>query len=173
MSKIKDLSGERFGRLLVLGDSGLRTKHRNVIFNCLCDCGNATQVSGGSLMGGKVKSCGCYREDFAVTIRKDPTTHGKSKSKLYEVWRSMKSRCYNPRNTRYEYYGAKGISVCDEWRNNFQSFYDWAIANGYNETAAKTNCTLDRIDYNDSYRPDNCRFVDANVQNNNKSRICS
>lgn len=119
-------------------------------------------------MRGKVKSCGCYREYFATTIRKDPTTHGKSKSRLYEVWSSMKSRCYNPTNARYEHYGAKGISVCDEWRDSFQSFYDWAIANGYNEMAAKTFCTLDRIDYNGGYRPDNCRFVDANVQNNNK-----
>lgn len=166
---IKDLSGQRFGRLVVVRDSGRRTKHRNVIFECLCDCGNATLVSGGSLTSGKVKSCGCYRVDVAKEFRHDPTTHGHSDERLYTVWTSMKQRCYCPSAVRFEHYGARGIVVCDEWLNDYESFRKWALDSGYDETKPKGECTLDRIDVNGNYEPLNCRFVSSQEQNLNKT----
>lgn len=90
-------------------------------------------------------------------------------SRLHIVWRSMNQRCYNPNKKSYPRYGGRGITVCDEWRNDFQAFYEWAIANGYDENADRYQCTIDRIDNDKGYSPDNCRWVDMKVQNNNKS----
>lgn len=92
-------------------------------------------------------------------------THGESKTKLNKVWRNMKDRCFNPNNSRYAHYGLRGISVCDEWRNDYASFRDWAKANGYSE-----GLSIDRMDNNGDYAPYNCRWVNSTVQNNNFSR---
>ena len=93
----------------------------------------------------------------------------KKKSRLYCVWIDMKKRCYNPIAHNYHRYGGRGITICDEWRNDFQSFYDWAMANGYDENAPRGQCTIDRIDNDKGYNPDNCRWVDTATQNKNKS----
>lgn len=92
-------------------------------------------------------------------------THGLSKTRIYSCWTDMKKRCYNPRNKRYANYGARGISVCEEWRTNFQAFYDWAINNGYRDTL-----TLDRLDVNDNYKPSNCRWATRVEQMRNTTR---
>ena len=91
-------------------------------------------------------------------------THGKSNSKLYKVWAGMKQRCYNPNDNFYYCYGGKGITVCEKWKDNFQNFYEWAICNGYNE-----NLTIDRIDCNKNYCPENCRWVNTIIQSRNRT----
>lgn len=95
------------------------------------------------------------------------TTHGKTNTKLYNVWRGIKSRCYNENVYEYKWYGAKGIAMCNEWKNDFEAFYSWAIQNGYDESAQRGVCTIDRIDGNKNYSPDNCRIVTQLKQMNN------
>lgn len=165
MSALKDLTGQRFGRLVVIERAG-SDKHNRAVWKCQCDCGEVRVQYSGNLRSGLVNSCGCLR---AERNKERNTTHGKSKNRLYCVWIDMKKRCYNPITHNYHRYGGRGITVCDEWKNDFQAFYDWAMANGYDENAPKGQCTIDRIDNDKCYSPDNCRWVDTATQNKNKS----
>ena len=165
MSALKDLTGQRFGRLVVIGREGSTTKGL-ATWRCLCDCGKETVTKGSCLRLGEAKSCGCWRGEVG---RKHLTTHGRSRTRLWSVWCSMKDRCYNPRNKSYNRYGGRGITVCVEWRSDFQAFYEWAIVNGYDENATKGQCTIDRIDNDKGYSPDNCRWVDMKTQRHNRS----
>lgn len=123
---------------------------------CRCDCGTKTKVRGYHLRRGDIVSCGCKRKTQNLK-------HGKSNHKLFSVWWDMKRRCYNKSRSDYIYYGGRGIKVCDIWKDDFQAFYDWAKASGYEE-----GLTLDRIDNDKGYQPSNCRWVPMKVQNNNK-----
>lgn len=162
MSKILDLTGQKFGRLKVLQFIEIRKHHSYWL--CKCNCGNITEVSNSSLRSGKVKSCGCLRKETAKeNVIKSQTTHHLTNTRIYNIWRSMKKRCYLKSYKAYKDYGGRGIRVCDEWRNDFMSFYNWAVANGYKE-----NLTLDRIDVNGNYEPNNCRWVDWKTQQNNR-----
>ena len=165
MSTVKDLTGQRFGRLVVIRRSGT-TRQGVATWFCLCDCGNERIVSGASMRKGHSNSCGCLRDEI---VAKTQATHQKTKTRLYNVWTHMIQRCHNPKHTAFKRYGGRGITVCDEWRNDFLAFYDWAIANGYDENAAFHQCTIDRIDNDRGYSPDNCRWADAKTQNSNKS----
>lgn len=165
MSAVKDLTGQRFGRLVVVERAG-SDKHKHATWKCQCDCGEVRVLCSGNLRNGLVNSCGCLRVD---SNKKRFTKHGRRESRLYCVWIDMKKRCYNPSTHNYHRYGGRGITICDEWLHNFEAFYDWAIANGYDETAPRGQCTIDRIDNDKGYSPDNCRWVDAKTQNNNKS----
>lgn len=156
MGKLKDISGQKFGRLTVLDK--LHNHHkRNTYWLCVCECGNLVEVQGSTLKNGRSKSCGCLLKDTN-------TKHGKAHIPLYNVWVSMKQRCYNKCNKRYENYGQRGIAVYDEWKDDFQAFYDWAMSHGYKE-----GLQIDRIDVNGNYEPNNCRWVDVKTQQRNKS----
>lgn len=158
MGKRIDLTGQRFGRLVVVRYVG-RSRGKKNLWLCKCDCGNEKIVAVDKLHSGNTKSCGCLQREVH---RKCRMTHGKSDTKLYLVWREMITRTENQNAERYGIYGGRGISICGEWRNDFQSFYDWAIQNGYKE-----GLTVDRIDVNGNYEPDNCRWITPYEQSRN------
>lgn len=161
-----DLAGQKFGKLTVIEQKGV-SKYGHATWLCKCDCGNRSVVLGRNLRNGNTSSCGCLqRERAGRPIEK--TTLAKEYSRLYCVWWGMKVRCYNPKHKGYHRYGGRGITVCDEWINDFQSFCDWAMANGYDENAPRGKCTIDRIDNDKGYSPANCRWVDMKVQNQNR-----
>lgn len=164
MSKLIDLTGQRFGRLTVLGKATSKKTAHNTYWLCRCDCGNIKEINGGNLKTGQATSCGCYR---IQRIKESNSTHGKSKTRLYSVWLSMRERCNCETSDAYSFYGGRGIAICEEW-NDFSVFEKWALSSGYDETAKTHVCTLDRIDYNKGYSPDNCRWVDSVVQSNNQ-----
>lgn len=154
--KLIDLTGQRFGKLVVLGrvdDKGLEAK-----WLCKCDCGREKIVTGHYLRNGKVTHCGCERIDC------------ESKTRLKNLYKSMVYRCNNEKDKNYKSYGGRGISVCEEWMGEcgFQNFKKWAYENGYDENKGRKEQSLDRIDNNKGYSPDNCRWVSMKIQSNNK-----
>lgn len=166
MGKRYDLTGKRFGRLLVIRKSD-KVMPRNVVWLCKCDCGNLTEVTSGSLVKGNTRSCGCLRKE---TSSNKPNDHHLSKSRLYIIWRNMKNRCYKVSDAKYESYGGRGIRVCNEWlgTQGFLNFRKWALGNGYDENSERLQCTIDRIDVNGNYEPSNCRWVSNAIQSWNK-----
>ena len=158
MRKI-DLTGQRFGRLTVLHEAP--KKGIRIAWHCLCDCGKTTDVVASSLRSGTTKSCGCYRDTCPTNPRSKK--HGQTKTRLYRIWIHMKERCLAPYHNSYKSYGGRGITICNEWLNDFEAFRDWAIANGY-----RSDLTLDRIDVNGNYCPENCRWVTMAEQAFNK-----
>lgn len=170
MGNIIDLTGQRFGRLVVIECAG-RTKQRNGLWRCKCDCGtivlaSQSNLNKGTKEWGGTKSCGCLKADSG---RDQLTTHGLSKddsgqqSRLYGIWCDMRRRCFDPDTKYYYRYGGRGITVCDEWLQ-FPPFYLWAITNGY-----RADLTLDRKKNDEGYCPSNCRWVTMKVQQNNRS----
>ena len=150
-----DHSGEKFGEWTII------EKIDTEKYLAKCSCGTEKIVFYNNLKRGLSTNCGCIQNE---KCRKRMTTHGKSKSKIYMVWAGMKRRCYNPNQKSYPDYGGRGIKMCDDWKENFESFYKWSMENGYIEGEVE----IDRIDVNGNYCPENCRWVSMAVQNRNK-----
>lgn len=165
MAIVKNLIGCRFGRLLVIRQDG-KTNNGNAKWLCECDCGNTKSVASWSLRSGKTQSCGCIKKE---QNKESCTTHGEAsgnnKTRLYKIWSGIKTRCYNQsRYDSYKKYGARGISMCDDWKTSYESFRDWALKNGYND-----QLTIDRINPKGSYCPNNCRWANQKQQQNNRT----
>ena len=162
----KDLTGQTFGRLLVLERAG--SKNGRAAWLCECICGNKTVVSGEVLRRGTSKSCGCLKKEVAAkrasdrapSLAKANTKHGMCKTRLYGIWGNLKARCKNKTNNDY---GGRGITVCPEWQESFEAFRDWALANGYRD-----DLTIERKDVNGNYCPENCCWKTKKEQSNNK-----
>lgn len=160
----RDIVGERFGSLTVLRrveDKVSPKGYKKPQYECVCDCGNKKVVVKGNLLTGNTTSCGCYKEELD---HKRFLKHGYAENpdKLYQKWLSMRNRCLNPNATGYENYGGRGIKVCAEW-DDYEVFREWAIDQGYKE-----GLTIDRIDVDGNYEPNNCRFTTMKEQNNNR-----
>ena len=158
MGKYIDLTGKKFGRLTVIERA--ENKGKSVMWVCKCECKNITIVRPENLRSGRTQSCGCLHSE---QLSNRNIKHGKSNTRLYTIWESMKSRCLYKSHARFKDYGGRGITVCNEWIHDFQTFYDWSMANGYAE-----NLTIDRINNDKGYSPDNCRWVTIKEQENNK-----
>ena len=150
MPPFKDLTGLRFGRLTVL-ERATNNKRNGICYLCICDCGRKKIVDVCHLRNGLTTSCGCFHKERA---RKANTTHSGSKTRLYQTWCNMKARCYRQGSTDYRRYGGRGITICDEWRDNFAAFQEWALSHGYDD-----NLTIDRIDVDKGYCPENCQWL--------------
>ena len=169
MSRFTDLTGLTFGRFTVIS----REKNRRygdshfTMWMCHCSCGKDTIVSGTALRTGRSKSCGCANHE---KLKHLATVHGGHKTRLYFVWTAMLARCKNSNNRNYSNYGGRGISVCDAW-SDYVKFRDWALSSGYDPKAKRGECTIDRINPDGNYCPENCRFVDIETNNANQRRI--
>lgn len=160
MGRLIDLTGMNFSRLTVLRRSENNTNQGKPKWVCECECGNITEVGGYELKSGNTKSCGCLDRESA---RERMFVHGMKHSKLYYIWSNMKDRCYREGNRRYSRYGQRGIKVCDEWLNDFTSFHDWSMMKGY-----KDGLSIERIDNDGNYEPENCKWIPMGEQAKNK-----
>ena len=172
---MNDLSGMKFGRLTVIKPNGKIRGH--VAWLCKCDCGNETTVESSELLRKNrsgTKSCGCLSSELSSrrALQKHPEPF--HKERLYHVWLSMNHRCYCNTSQHFKDYGGRGISVCDEWRHDYTAFRTWALSHGYVPEAPRGECTLDRIDVDGNYCPDNCRWVNMKTQvQNRRNSKCS
>lgn len=167
--KIKDLTGQRFGRLVVIGRQPKES--RKAYWICQCDCGNMKTVRSDILQEGRTKSCGCLKREqdnlnlskgYARRVREE-RGFVSGHTRLYEIWQGMKGRCNDRNNSRYSDYGGRGIIVCEEWNSDYLAFHKWAVDNGYSD-----NLTIDRIDNDGNYEPGNCKWSTIKEQSNNR-----
>ena len=163
MPKFKDLTGQENDGVIIIQDAGSIKGRHYWLFECK-HCGSHFISSGSDFTYGKIHSCGCVRRQKASEkAAKQNYKHGLYHSRIYSIWVGMNRRCHEEKSSTYSLYGGRGITVCDEWRNDVEAFNRWALENGYTD-----KLTLDRIDCNKSYSPDNCRWVTMKVQQNNR-----
>lgn len=162
--KTIDLTGNRYGNLTVIRKVESQQHpggKKSATWECRCDCGKIINVIGCNLKSGHSKSCGCKE--------RPARTHGdgrKKKARLYVIWSNMRQRCSDKNLNSYKNYGGRGIRVCKEWKDSYQAFKDWALSNGYSDSL-----TLDRIDNDGDYTPENCRWTTMLIQRHNQRRL--
>jgi hypothetical protein len=154
---IETIIDSKFGRLTILKESDFKL-HKRVSVVCKCECGNEIIATINSIMRGNTQSCGCIRIE-----RNNNYKNGLRHHPLYTVWANIKQRCFNKKYPKYKDYGGRGIIMCEEWYNNFETFYNWCIINKWVK-----GLEIDRINNNGNYEPNNCRFVNRSVNMNNK-----
>lgn len=159
MPNLLDLTGQRYGRLIVL--SRAPNIGRMTAWNCICDCEEVKVVLAVHLKRGKIISCGCYKKENS---KKKATKHGHWGTNLHRVWLSLRQRCNNPKNKSYKNYGARGIKVCRDW-DEFGVFETWALAHGYTQ-----GLTIERVNNDGNYCPENCTWISRGDQNKNTRR---
>lgn len=158
IGRFEDKTGKKYGRLTVVERDFSKGNHESH-WLCLCECGNTISTSGIRLSNGSCKSCGCLQKEL---LSKRMSTHKETKTRLYNIWSKIKFRCYNTKSKDYGNYGGRGIKMCDQWKNSFENFRDWALNNGYKDTL-----TIDRIDVNSNYSPENCKWCGMKEQSRN------
>lgn len=162
MATVRDLTGTKFGRLTVVTRQGT-DKHGHALWICECICGKNVVVTGNGLVSGDTKSCGCLKMESVANLNK---RHGMSNTRLHKIWKNMKQRCLNTENPHFADYGGRGITVCEEWKDDFQAFYQWATANGY-----KDGLTIERKNNDGDYCPQNCVWTTIDKQQRNKRNV--
>lgn len=159
-----DIAGQKFGKLSVIEIA--ERKKGKILWRCKCDCGNEVVALGENIRSGTTKSCGCLIKENGTKIAPKVTKHGGSYTRIYRIYCGMKKRCLNPSSDAYHHYGGRGIKICNEWLGDdgFETFREWALSHGYEE-----NLSIDRINNDGDYCPENCRWADKETQSNNTS----